>query len=75
MQEDEGADLDEVENFSIQESLDFCAKMERLSVVYSDAEGVSALEVQKHLQRMRGHLNRLWTLSLKQQQLDSAPMT
>jgi hypothetical protein len=69
--EDEGVGLDEVEHFSIQESLDLCAKMERLSVMYSDAEGVSALEIQRHLRRMRGHLNRLWMSSLKQQQLDS----
>jgi hypothetical protein len=60
-----------VDKLSYQEGAELCEKLERSCVIHSDAEGVSVLELQKQLRRMRGHFHCLEFASRKQSTLDN----
>ncbi|KAH8105697.1 hypothetical protein DFH11DRAFT_1731517 [Phellopilus nigrolimitatus] len=65
--EDDNAD----EVVSAREGIELCEKLEKLCIAHSEADGVAALELQRQLRHMRGHLRRLDLESHKQVTLDS----
>jgi hypothetical protein len=48
-----------INELSYREGAELCEKLERSCVIHSDAEGVSVLELQKQLRRMRGYFHHL----------------
>jgi hypothetical protein len=57
--------------FSSCKGAELCERLEKACVVHSDAEGVLVLELQKQLQKLRGHFRHLDFSSLRQSTLDS----
>jgi hypothetical protein len=69
--ESDESDGEMVDELSYRESAELCEKLERSCVIHLDAEGVSVLELQKQLRRMKGHFCHLEFASRKQSTLNN----
>jgi hypothetical protein len=71
MDEDSSDESEPEVNFSFCKGAELCKRLEKACVVHSDVDGVSVLELQKQLQKLRGHFHRLDFSSLRQSTLDN----
>lgn len=69
---DETSDEEESDDdkISAAEGISLCQKLEKLALTHSDAEGVSAVELQRQLRRLCGHLRRVDADAKQQSTLD-----
>jgi hypothetical protein len=67
---DRDSDPEDSDGLSYQEGAALCERLEKACIIHADADGVSVLDLQKQLRKMRGHFQQLEFAAQKQCTLD-----